>query len=282
MEIRAVVLGGGGPIGIAWETGVLAGLLQEGVDLREADAVFGTSAGAFVGAWLAGGYDPDRLYAAQQLPKKRGNTSPPDPSVAAQWAAALREGGTDEEKIGRLIGKIARTTPPRVSPEERRAVVRSRMEAREWPPKLRVTAVEVDTGKLRVLDVNTGISLEDGLNASGAYPGVWPIVSFLGKDWMDGGIISSTNACLAKDYGTIVILAPAPGGTGAAFGAYAEAAKLQQNASVALLTPDGKSLSAMGGTWFDAGNAPKAAEAGFRQGRSAAPVVKELWESNGQ
>ena len=45
----AIVLGGGGVTGIAWEIGVLAGLLDAGVDLG-ADAVFGTSAGSFVGA----------------------------------------------------------------------------------------------------------------------------------------------------------------------------------------------------------------------------------------
>ncbi|MCU1401649.1 MAG: hypothetical protein JWN62_4758, partial [Acidimicrobiales bacterium] len=31
---RALVLGGGGVAGIAWETGVLVGLADEGVDLR--------------------------------------------------------------------------------------------------------------------------------------------------------------------------------------------------------------------------------------------------------
>ena len=37
---RAIVLGGGGVTGIAWEVGVLAGLHAAGVDLN-ADAVFG-------------------------------------------------------------------------------------------------------------------------------------------------------------------------------------------------------------------------------------------------
>jgi NTE family protein len=34
---RALVLGGGGPVGIAWECGLLAGLAQGGVDLGGAD-----------------------------------------------------------------------------------------------------------------------------------------------------------------------------------------------------------------------------------------------------
>ena len=41
---RALVLGGGGPIGIAWESGLVAGLAEGGVDLSTADFIMGTSA----------------------------------------------------------------------------------------------------------------------------------------------------------------------------------------------------------------------------------------------
>ena len=49
---RALVLAGGGLTGIAWESGVLAGLAAGGVDTEHWDLVVGTSAGAFVGARL--------------------------------------------------------------------------------------------------------------------------------------------------------------------------------------------------------------------------------------
>ena len=42
---RALVLGGGGVTGVAWELGLLAGLAAAGVDLTGADLVVGTSAG---------------------------------------------------------------------------------------------------------------------------------------------------------------------------------------------------------------------------------------------
>ena len=32
MRRRAVVLGGGGPVGVAWQTGLIAGLAQAGID----------------------------------------------------------------------------------------------------------------------------------------------------------------------------------------------------------------------------------------------------------
>ena len=54
---RALVLGGGGPVGVAWEAGLLVGLGRGGVAVAEADAVIGTLAGAVVGCILASGGD---------------------------------------------------------------------------------------------------------------------------------------------------------------------------------------------------------------------------------
>jgi NTE family protein len=61
----ALVLAGGGITGIAWESGVLAGLAAGGVDTRRWDLVVGTSAGAFVGARLVGDESPNPIFAAQ-------------------------------------------------------------------------------------------------------------------------------------------------------------------------------------------------------------------------
>ena len=47
---RGLVLGGGGVIGVAWETGLVAGLAEGGIDVRSADIVVGTSAGSMVGS----------------------------------------------------------------------------------------------------------------------------------------------------------------------------------------------------------------------------------------
>ena len=50
---RALVLGGGGPVGRAWELGLMDGFARQGIDLGIADLIIGTSAGAVVGARLA-------------------------------------------------------------------------------------------------------------------------------------------------------------------------------------------------------------------------------------
>ncbi len=41
MGSRALVLGGGGPVGIAWESGLIAGLAEAGIDLSRADFFVG-------------------------------------------------------------------------------------------------------------------------------------------------------------------------------------------------------------------------------------------------
>jgi len=50
MKDLALVLGGGGVARIAWMTGLLFGLGEEGVDMRRADMMAGTSAGSTVAA----------------------------------------------------------------------------------------------------------------------------------------------------------------------------------------------------------------------------------------
>ncbi len=67
-ERSALVLGGGGITGIAWEIGVLSGLAEAGVDLSGADLVVGTSAGSVVGAQLTSGAELEAMYARQLEP----------------------------------------------------------------------------------------------------------------------------------------------------------------------------------------------------------------------
>jgi NTE family protein len=55
MATRALVLSGGGLVGTALESGLLAGLSESGVDFALADLIVGTSAGSFVGAQVAMG-----------------------------------------------------------------------------------------------------------------------------------------------------------------------------------------------------------------------------------
>ena len=68
MTRTALVLGGGGITGIAWELGILKGLADSGIDLSTADLVIGTSAGSVVGAQVTSERSLDELYESQLKP----------------------------------------------------------------------------------------------------------------------------------------------------------------------------------------------------------------------
>ena len=77
----ALVLGGGGAAGNAWEIGVIAGLAEAGLDMTEAaDLVIGTSSGATAAAQVRSGIPAAELLASV--------LSPPVPPVGQNRGAA--------------------------------------------------------------------------------------------------------------------------------------------------------------------------------------------------
>ena len=61
----ALVLSGGGPLAVAWECGLVAGLARAGLARNSMDFILGTSAGAIVGAQLAAGRNPEEMTNAR-------------------------------------------------------------------------------------------------------------------------------------------------------------------------------------------------------------------------
>ncbi|WP_217622267.1 patatin-like phospholipase family protein [Paenibacillus agri] len=275
---RAVVLGGGGVTGIAWEVGVLTGLLESGVDLYQAETIMGTSAGSFVGAALASGYDVNKLFADQLEPNPNEIPVSASKELMQAWYKAFVTGGSDPRKVGAEFGLIAKNNPPSVSPEQRRALVESRLVTKEWPQQLQVTAIDANTGHLHTFDHKSEISLPDAVSASGAVPGIWPLVSIGERNWTDGGMVSTTNARLAEGHQRIIILAPMPKGYGSIPGAVEEAEGLHTNADVYLIIPDEHSVAAIGLNPYDSTHCGITATAGREQGRSIAEAVRAMWE----
>ncbi len=89
MNDRALVLGGGGVAGIAWITGLLFGLSEEGVDLRNADLILGTSAGSAVAAQLGCSLSLEELYRRQVDPALQTREITPDPRLLQQLLQAF-------------------------------------------------------------------------------------------------------------------------------------------------------------------------------------------------
>jgi NTE family protein len=279
---RALVLGGGGVAGVAWELGILIGLHDTGVDVRGADVIIGTSAGSVVGAQIASGTDLDSLFASQLTPveqsKERMVAFDPVQLMEA-FSQAVAGAGPDIKAIRAQIGVYALAAPT-ISEAERRVIIEARLPVHTWPQlRLLIVAVDTETGEEYIIDRESGVSLADAVAASCAVPGIWPPVTIAGHRYMDGGMRSATNADLARGYDRILILNPL--GANANYlgaGTAEEAAALEQEGSqVLVIAPDAASATAIGLNPLDPATREPSALAGRTQGRVIAAQVAALW-----
>ena len=183
---HALVLGGGGVAGVAWMTGLLAGLAAGGQDVTGADLVIGTSAGATVAAQLGSGLPLDELLARQVEPAKQAReiTVALDLEKFAADVQPFLAGASTPDAQLRGFGQFALRAPT-VPEAERRAVIEGRLPSHDWPARpLQLTAVDCASGELVVFDASSGVSLVDAVTASCAVPGVWPPVSIGGRRYM--------------------------------------------------------------------------------------------------
>jgi NTE family protein len=276
----ALVLGGGGITGIAWEIGVLAGLAEAGVDLSGADLVVGTSAGSVVGAQLTSGADLEMLFARQLEPPTGEQAARMTRSALLRYGLAVLRSRGDDVGFRRRIGALALAaeraglTP---TEQERLDVIGSRLVSREWPDRdLRITAVDAETGEFRVLDRTSGVPLLQAVAASCAVPGVYPPVTIDGRRHVDGGMRSAANADLADGYDRVVVLAPIPRGIGPL--ASVDAQVTGMVARVAVVSPDDASRRAIGRNVLDPAARAGSARAGRAQAAGAAAEVTEVWQ----
>ena len=68
---RALILSGGGFVGISWQAGIADGLLQRGIDVRQADLILGTSGGAACRMRAQADDGPIRFPCADQCARRR-------------------------------------------------------------------------------------------------------------------------------------------------------------------------------------------------------------------
>lgn len=278
------MLAGGGLAGIAWESGVLAGIADVSPNVAQlllsSEVVVGTSAGATVAAQVSSGYPLTALFARQV-----GEASAEfDPGVnidaiTALFLAAMSESDTSTVQRRQRIGAIAlaaQTVPEAV----RRAVIAQRLPSHDWPDRvLRLTAVDAATGELVVFDRHSGVTLVDAVAASCAVPGVWPPVTIGNRRYLDGGVASSINLAVADDCEAAVVLVPADRAAPSAFGGGA-AAEIAGFAGRAFdIFADDTSLAAFGPNPLDPRCRVASALAGRAQGRRIADVVAQFLDA---
>ena len=298
----ALVLGGGGAAGNAWEIGVIAGLAEAGLDMTEtADLVVGTSAGATAAAQVRSGVPPADLLtsvlSAPIPPVGQNRERPPALPMATVFERmrAIGASATSAADLRRAMGAFGLESNSILGPGagQRRATVAARLPRPEWPDRLMiVVAVDAQTGELAAFDRDSGVDLVDAVSASTALPGLVPTVSINGTRYIDGGVRSTDNADLASGYAHVVVLSPLGGRNGTPsegqfeglrrppeWGVDLESqveALRKQGSHVEVITPDADSRAAMGTNQMDPATRIPAARAGFAQGQREAARVTFL------
>lgn len=170
----ALVLGGGGITGGAWEAGLLKGLRDQGIDLAGAGLIVGTSAGAYCGAATAH-ERLDAFFEHQLGPVdpavERAVTVEPGRLAAAMGDVAQDASGYRPPAGLARLGQAALAARYEFTPEERLRTMASRIGADTWPERpLMVTAIACDDGSLTVWTKDSGIPLLAAVASSCAAP----------------------------------------------------------------------------------------------------------------
>jgi NTE family protein len=296
----ALVLGGGGAAGNAWQIGIIAGLAEAGLDMTAvADLVVGTSAGATAAAQVRSGRPPAELLASVLSPPvqalAQNREQPPSLPMATVFARmrAIGAAATSAADLQRAMGAFGLESDSILEPGagQRRALVAARLPRPEWPERpMIVVAVDARTGELVAFDRDSGVELVDAVTASTALPGLVPTVSINGARYIDGGVRSPDNADLASGYANVLVLSPLGGRSqttpesgqfeglrrppewGTDLTSQVEALR-HQGSHVEVITPDADSRVAMGTNQMDPATRIPAARAGFAQGKQEASDV---------
>jgi NTE family protein len=300
----ALVLGGGGAAGHAWQIGIIAGLAEAGLDLTAAaDMVIGTSSGSTTAAWVRSGIPAAELLASvlsePVQPVGQSRKLPPSPPMATVFERmrAIGAAATSAADLRRAMGAFGLERDSLLGPAaagQRRAMVAARLPRHEWPDRpMIVVAVDAHTGELAAFDRYSGVDLVDAVTASTALPGGAPTHSINGTHYINGGVRSGDNADLASGFANVVVLSPFGGWSqtplpagqfeglrrdpewGTDLASEVEALR-KQGSRVEVITPDADSRAAMGTNQMDPATRVPAARSGFAQGKQEVTRVTFL------
>lgn len=266
----AVVLGGGGLAGIGWTTGVLAALEEQGVlRLGSADRVIGTSAGAAVAAAVLQAGSASAEFDRIVRKSRRGDELAPAVALADILPDVLAiHAGEDSmaTKTERLI-QLSRQRAG-IDPARRRAAVAGRVRSDTWPSdRLHVTAIRAD-GSRSVFNRASAVGLVDALTASCAVPGLWPVAHVGGREYIDGGTFSLTNAELARAAEHVIVLRPTP-----ELPQYLTEERREVLERATLIEPSERARAGFGSDPFDPDVRGIASVLGYEDGLAAVPAL---------
>ena len=283
----ALVLGGGGPQGVAWEAGMLAGWAEGWAALAEPAAaeplapllggrIIGTSAGAIVGAHLA-------VYGSVAgLVKQQDQVLEVDMPKGAELARFLQAYfkaklfSRSVSGLRRSLGKSARKLALPGEAGYLAAFRRSYAPDGPWPTRceLLVTTIDAETGELHAWRSEGDAPLAVAVSASCSLPCAFPLVHVRGRAYMDGGIGSPTNAALASGCDRVLILDALGGAFGSSAVLEGERKALEAAGSQTLAFLPGAAVAqAIGKKFLDFSRQTQIAELGRVQGLATAHGV---------
>lgn len=229
MTRRGLVLGGGGVLGAAWMVGALSALQDHlDVDLREVDALVGTSAGSVVASLLAAGVGVEELRLHQSgLPMPdgllrefswdyetaTGSGRPPRPRPGLGSAGLLARNVSHLRRLPPTAVLSALLPEGRGSLESVGAMVRH-VVPHGWVERagLQIVTMDYESGR-RVAFGRAGApqaDLADAVMASCAIPGWYQPVRIGQARYVDGGACSSTSVDLLAGQGLDEVWVVAP------------------------------------------------------------------------
>ncbi len=280
---RALVLAGGGYVASSWEIGLATGMAEAGLDVRNADLILGTSAGARVALDLASGKPLEELYQMRAGP----GVPPLEPPPRVDWVRlktdledAKNAGGGNTEILSR-IGALALKAAVGKG-LDRRPVVATQIPTQDWPDKnVRIVALNAETGERRAFDRGSGIDLVDAIIATTAFFGMPPTL-FEGQKYIDGGFHSGDNADLAVGYERVLILSLIPPPQAMRLVTLESAVEtLRASGSrVEVIHPDAETLAALvatGGAMNPASGRPAAISGRLQGKRSVTEKLASFW-----
>jgi NTE family protein len=283
MAKTALILGGGGVLGVSWETGLLAGLQQAGVDVTGADLIAGTSAGSIVSTQIAQGYELSYLLGEHQS-GTIGTKTPLDfdpvnlMAVFAKWTSFTDMTTEACAEVG-AMAIASKTANEEVWIESFAEFIDP-----EWPDRdLRLCTVDAESGEFRFWTRDSGVDIRKAVASSCAVPGLLPCVHIDGHVYQDGGVRSGTSADLASGYDNILIVAPIgvrEDSIDPLLGRITrqEADELRkQGSTVELVFPNQKTMEIMGINRMDTTKRGVTADAGLEQGRELAKRLESAW-----
>jgi NTE family protein len=267
---RALVLGGGGPLGVGWQAGLLSALTEASVRVGDADFVVGTSAGSIVGAQITSGRPlSDLLVPIGQ---------------SAPWQTGEPGGSMD---LGEMIATL---DPANAAPEAAWIAYFDFLRDRDWPASFRCTSFSITSGSFAVWDQASGVDVQRAVASSCTVPGLVSPVTINGESWIDGGARDALNADLAIGHRVVVAIScmalkPPKGATPEILGALLPGIGHRidelraSGAMVEVIEPSEEfgELSGWGRYLMDVSRTGDAFDAGVRQGGAEVERIRALW-----